>query len=376
MASDSSTAPRHAPAPAPAPLTGTALPAKYFTDPAVFARARARIFFRTWQFACHASQVQNAGDYFAFTVCGESLFVMRGRDAKLRAFYNVCRHRGHPLLEDGGGRCANIVCPYHAWSYELDGRLRMAPGANRVAGFDPRNIRLRAVKLEEFLGFVFINFDDDAPALDDSYPGVRAAALALCPDIESRKLAHAFSAREACNWLLAVENYNECYHCPTAHRSFTEGVIDPASYNIAPFGDGGGKCLRHESKAAKSARAWYDMSGSDYASWYLWPAFSLQIYPGRVVNSYHWRPLTVDATEVHRAWYSNDGAVDDALQTVIDLDRETTFAEDVKLVSGVQLGVASRGFAPGPLMIDPNGGIGNEFSIACLHVWMREAVDD
>jgi len=371
MSSDSSTA--------PPPLTG--LPAKYFTDPAVFARARERIFFRTWQFACHASQAQRAGDYFALDVCGESLLIVRGRDGVLRAFYNVCRHRGHPLLEDGGGRRARIVCPYHAWSYELDGRLRMAPGADRVAGFDNRRIRLREVRLEEFLGFVFINLDDDAPPLDACYPGVRAAALALCPDIESRRLAHAFSAREDCNWLAAVENYNECYHCPTAHRSFSEGVIDPDSYTIAPFdggdGDGGnGKCLRHQSKAAKSAHAWYDMSGSDYASFYLWPAFSLQVYPGRVVNSYHWRPLAVDATEVHRAWYSNDGAVDDKLQTVIDLDRDTTFAEDVKLVSGVQRGVSSRGFAPGPLMIDPDGGIGSELSIAALHGWLREAVDE
>lgn len=358
--------------PSPRPLTG--LPAKYFTDAALFARARERIFFRAWQFACHASQVRAPGDYFAFNVCGESLFVMRGRDEKLRAFYNVCRHRGHPLVEDGAGKRAAIVCPYHAWSYELDGKLRMAPGAECVAGFDKQNIRLREVRLEEFFGFVFVTLDAGAATLDESYPGVRDAALALCPDIESRAHAFEFSAREQCNWLIAVENYNECYHCRTAHRSFSEGIIDPASYNIAPFGDG--KCLRHQSKATQSARAWYDVSGSDYASFYLWPAFSLQVYPGRVVNSYHWRPLGVDATQVHRAWYSGDGAVDDKLQTVIDLDRDTTFAEDLKLVSGVQRGVSSRGFAPGPLMLNPNGGIDNELSIACLHRWLREAVDD
>ena len=360
--------------PRAAPLTGLA--AQYFTDPAVFARARERIFFRAWQFACHASQTPAPGDYFAFSLCGESLFVMRGRDGNLRAFYNVCRHRGHPLVEDGGGKRATVVCPYHAWSYELDGRLRAAPNANRVPGFDKRNIRLREVKLEEFLGFVFVNLDEQAKPMDACYPGVREAALALCPDIEARALAHAFSAREPCNWLVAVENYNECYHCPTAHRSFAEGIIDPDSYNIALFGDErGGRCLRHESKATKSARAWYDVSGSDYGSFYLWPAFSLQVYPGRVVNSYHWRPLQVDATEVHRAWYSVDGAVDEKLQTVIDLDRDTTFAEDLKLVSGVQRGIASRGFVPGPLMVDPNGGIGNELSIAALHGWLREAVD-
>jgi len=295
MASDASTAQSTPPAAAPVavatppssqPLTG--LPARYFTDAGVFARARERIFYRTWQFACHASQVSGAGDYFAFDVCGESLFVMRGRDGQLRAFYNVCRHRGHPLLDAGAGKRATIVCPYHAWSYALDGKLRKAPGADGVAGFNPQNIRLRAVRLEEFLGFVFVNLDHDAPTLDECYPQVREAALALCPDIASRKLAHEFCAREDCNWLIAVENYNECYHCRTAHRSFAEGIIDPASYNIAPFGvEQGGRCLRH-----------------------------------------------------------------------------------------VQRGVGSRGFSPGPLMVDPNGGINNELSIATLHQWLRAAVDD
>jgi len=358
-----------------APTLGLA--AKYFTDESIFARARERIFFRTWQFACHARHAPAAGDYFAFELCGESLFVMRGRDGVLRAFYNVCRHRGHPLLEPGLGKRAAITCPYHAWSYESDGRLRAAPNAHNIPGFDKRAIRLREARLEEFLGFVFVNLDDDAASMDESYPGVRDAALRLCPDLESRAPAAAHSAREACNWFIAVENYNECYHCPGAHRSFSAGIIDPASYNIAPFGvEQGGRCLRHQSKASKSARAWYDVSGSDYGSLYLWPAFSLQVYPGGVVNSYHWRPLAVDATQVHRGWYSASGAVDDALQTVIDLDRSTTFAEDLKLVSGVQRGVASRGFSPGPLMVDPNGGISNELSIATLHQWLRAAVDD
>lgn len=360
-------------------VPATGLPAQYFTDREIFARARERIFFRTWQYACHISEVREAGDYIAFSLCEQMLLVIRGRDGKLRAFYNVCRHRGHPLVDGNGGRaraaghCETLVCPYHAWSYELDGRLRGAPNARHVAGFERRNIRLREVALEVFLGLVFVNLDERAAPMDACYPGVRDAALALCPDLEARALAHTFAANEPCNWAVAVENYNECYHCKSAHRDFAEGVIDPDSYNIAPFG--GGRCLRHTSRAAGGARAWYDMCDSEYGSFYLWPAFSLQVYPGGVVNSYHWRPLAVDDTEVHRTWYSPRGAVSAQLQKIIDLDRETTFAEDLKLVSGVQRGIRSRGFEPGPLMIDPNGGIGNEHAIAVLHGWLREAVD-
>ena len=352
------------------PATG--LPGAYFTDPGIFRRAGENLFFRTWQYACHASQLPDPGDYISFSIFNQDIFVVRDRDGGLRAFYNVCRHRGHKLLE-GKGRAKTIVCPYHAWSYELDGRLRGAPNARNIPGFDRSGIRLGAVALDEFLGFVFVNLDAGTKPVAECYPGVREAVLALCPDIEALSFAHAHAADEGCNWLVAVENYNECYHCKTAHPDFAEGIIDPDSYDIAPFGDG--RCLRHTSRATRSGRAWYDVSGSGYNSFYLWPAFALQIYPGGVVNSYYWRPLAVDNTEVHRIWYSVGGEVDAQLQKIIDLDRETTFAEDLQLVKNVQRGVENRGYAPGPLMIDPNGGIGNELSVATLHRWLREAVD-
>ena len=114
--------------------------------------------------------------------------------------------------------------------------------------------------------------------MDRCYPGVREAILALCPDIRERSLADEHSTEEGCNWLVAVENYNECYHCKGAHPDFAEGVIDPASYGVLPFGDG--KVLVHSSRPARGDGAWYDVSGSDYGSFYLWPATSIQIYPG------------------------------------------------------------------------------------------------
>ena len=352
------------------PITG--LPGKYFTDHEIFRRARENIFFRTWQYACHVSQVPVAGDYLSFSLFDQDIFVMRDRDGRLGAFYNVCRHRGHKLVEGSGNR-KTIVCPYHAWSYELDGRLRGAPNAHKVAGFDARKIRLATVALEEFLGFIFVNLDAEAPPMDKCYPGVREAILTLCPDFGTRLFAHEYSVDEGCNWLIAVENYNECYHCKVAHPDFARGVIDPHTYNIAPFGEG--YTLRHTSQASASGQAWYDVSGSDYGAFYLWPSTSIQLWPGGVLNGYCWRPLSVEDTEVRRLWYSSDGKVSEQMQKIIDLDRETVFAEDLSLVRSVQRGVNSRGFAPGPLIIDPDGGIDNELSTATLHRWMREAVD-
>jgi len=357
-------------APCTAPVR--ALPARYYTDPALHARALERIFRRSWQYVCHTSQLPEPGDYLAFELTGIDLFVSRGRDGGLRCFHNVCQHRAHTLVE-GSGRTRVLVCPYHAWTYELDGRLRAAPGAKDTPGFDGSAICLSEVRLESFLGFVFVNLDSDARPMADTYPGVAEAVLAHCPDIGTRHFAHAHSAQEFCNWLVAVENYSECYHCGHCHPAFAKGVIDPASYDIQPFGPG--RVLRHTAGAAAGEGKWYDSSGLAYASFYLFPAFSLQIYPGGLVNTYHWRPVAHDDTIVHRGWLSRDGAVDDQLRAVIDLDRETTFTEDLRIVKQVQRGLNSPGYVPGPLVIAAGAcGINSEHSIAALHRWVRETL--
>lgn len=349
-----------------------ALASSYYTDEGTYRRVREQIFFRTWQLAGHISQLKAPGDYLTFAIFDQDLLIVRDRDNELRVFFNVCQHRGHPLLTDSGSTRL-IVCPYHAWTYELDGQLRAAPNAKKVTGFDRRKICLREVRHEVFCGFVFVNLDANAPSMNDAYPGVEEAIREFCPDINQREFVHEHTAEEFCNWLVAVENYNECYHCKVAHPSFAVGVIDPKSYNIYPFGSG--KCLRHDSAPAEGASAWYDTSGSDYGSFYLWPATSIQIYPGGLVNTYHWRPLATDNTRVHRGWYSLDGEISSDLQKIIALDRDTTFTEDLKLVKSVQRGLNNIGYRPGPLIVDPNQGIDSEHSIAALHNWMREAVD-
>lgn len=355
-------------APQPVPL---ALEARFYTDPGLYRDISARILERAWHHVCHASSLPEPGDYHAFTVLDQDLFVVRGRHGALRCFYNVCQHRGHPLV-GGTGRARVLVCPYHAWAYELDGHLRAAPNAKAVPGFDRSRICLTEVRLETFLGFVFVNLDGDAPTMEESFPGVAEAVRAICPDIEDRRFAHEHEAREGCNWIVAVENYNECYHCGHVHRAFSAGVVDPGSYDIQPFGTG--RVLRHQAGAAAGEGAWYKAEGAGYTSFYLFPLFSLQHYPGGLINTYYWRPLAHDDTRVHRGWFSRDGVVDDQIQQVIDLDRETTFAEDLSLVKAVQRGLGSRGYRPGPLVLSPACGIDSEHSIAALHGWIRESL--
>ena len=347
------------------------LEAKYFTDRDLFETIVEEVFYKNWILACHASQLSKPGDYRTLTLYDQDLIIARNQGDELVGFYNVCQHRGHKLA-DGSGNKKLLVCPYHRWSYDLNGKLKAAPNSGKVPGFDSANICLTSIRIENFLGFVFVNLDADCSSMDECYPGIRAELLKLCPDVEQRQYAYHHSADEGCNWLTAVENYNECYHCKACHAEFAKGIIDPGSYSIVPYGDV--KALHHSSLATQSDDAWYDVSGADYGSFFLWPATSIQFYPGGVVNSFSWSPLAVDDVRVFRSFYSNDGKVDETLQKVIDNDRDTTFQEDLDIVKEVQRGLNSRGYNPGPLIVDPEGGIDNELPIQKLHEWLKAAI--
>ena len=344
---------------------------KNYTDDSVFGRVCDNIFFNTWQFACHQSQIPSTGDYHAFSIAGQDLFVIRNTSNEIRCFFNVCQHRGHNLVE-GQGHANLLVCPYHSWSYDTSGRLRAAPGTKKVPGFDASKICLNAVSVDTLCGFVFVNLNPESPSLSQCFPGVESRIRAHCPEIDKRVFAHEFNVTEECNWLVAVENYNECYHCKGVHATFSSGVVDPDSYNISVLDDA--YCLHHKAKAQEGNDAWYDTSGSDYASFFLWPAFSLQIYPASVVNTYHWQPLSTVKTQIHRQFFSETGAIDSDLRNVIDLDRDTTFAEDLDLVKRVQRGMSSRGYKGGPLVLNPDEGVASEHSVAALHRWFQAAL--
>ena len=352
------------------PLLG--LEARYFNDKELYRQIVDEVFFKNWLLACHSSQVDKPGDFLTLKIYDQDILVTRTREGGIKAFYNVCQHRGHKLAT-GSGNKKLLVCPYHSWSYDLNGKLKAAPHSDKVPGFDAAKICLTEIQVENFLGFIFINLDPDCPGMDETYPGVREEMLALCTDLEQRQYAYQHTADEGCNWFVAVENYNECYHCSNCHPSFAKGIIDPASYAIEPYRDI--KVLHHSSKPSQSDEAWYDVSGADYGSFFLWPATSIQFYPGGVVNSFTWRPLAVDDVRVFRTFYSNDGEVDETLHKVIENDRVTTFQEDLDIVKEVQRGINSRGYKPGPLVLNPEGGINNERPIQKLHEWLRAAID-
>lgn len=361
---------------ATAPEPVRTLEPHHYTDTALFRREQAGLLARTWQFAGHLSLVENPGDYFAFEIAGQGLFCVRDHDGAVRAFYNVCQHRAHELVTGSGNR-RFLACPYHAWTYELDGRMKAGPNTRAVPGFRREDICLTAVRTEIFCGFVFVNLDPAAKPMTEWFPGVEAELREFVPHIDTLKPVEWVEIEEHCNWKVSVENYSECYHCAINHPTFATGVIKPETYDIRPQG----YCLRHTTECQNLERMSYPIDldanphAGDYSSWFLWPLFSFQVYPGNVLNTYHWRPTAVDRVTVWRGWYTVDGIDSDIISRLAVQDRTTTVEEDIRLVESVQRGLSSRGYRPGPLVIDPAGGVKSEHSILALKEWLREGFE-
>jgi phenylpropionate dioxygenase-like ring-hydroxylating dioxygenase large terminal subunit len=351
------------------------LPSRDYTAPEVFEAEKTRIFHRTWQFAGHLEALREPGDYVTCAVAGQDLFVIRDRDGELRGFYNVCQHRAHQLVT-GAGRVKRIVCPYHAWTYGLDGRLAGAPNTDKVPGFDASDICLAEVRVETFCHLVFVNLDPDATPLRELTEGLEDEIRALAPRIDDVVLADRVEKDLAANWKVVVENYSECYHCALTHPTFTRGVVDASSYRIVPHG----LYQRHISDGQPAERASYDFDrragGETFAAWYIWPAAAVQVYPGGAVNTFRWRPLSPGRTRVVHDWFFPETPASEDHMALVRQHRETTFAEDVPLVESVQRGLASHGYDRGPLMIDTEGSEKSELPLKALHDLWRQAMGE
>jgi phenylpropionate dioxygenase-like ring-hydroxylating dioxygenase large terminal subunit len=327
--------------------TQRTLDGRFYTAPELFERELDRVFARTWQMVGHVSQLERAGSILTATVGRERVLVTNDGE-QLHAFYNVCRHRGHELVAEGTAHLPTIVCPYHAWTYDLRGSLVRA---RRLSADQLGGICVPRVRVDLLAGFVFVNLDLDARSLAEYAPGVEERVLALAPDAGGRRLTARLRHTFAANWKLAIENYNECYHCPNVHQAFVSGVVDPTSFMITPSGH----IVTHTATAAKATTYELAEVSDAYGSDFIWPVTSIQCYPGRVLNTFRWVPLAVDRTELIREWWFDSDTPTAAQLEIIDLDWTTTVAEDFALMESVQHNMSSRGYVPGPLMVDGSG---------------------
>jgi phenylpropionate dioxygenase-like ring-hydroxylating dioxygenase large terminal subunit len=236
---------------------GRSLPGPYYSDPEVFSRDLRALGATQWLLVDHTSRIPRPGDYFLFSLGSESLIVVRARDGAVHALYNVCRHRGSRICLEETGHLASLVCPYHAWSYSLDGSLRGA--AAMRPDFDKSQYGLRRAHVRLESGFIFLNFATGAPPDFDAF----AARLRpyLAPHrFESAKVAKRAVYPTAANWKLIVENFLECYHCKPAHPTYCS--VHNAD-KILAFGAGPGSASPElAAKFSAKLQAWEDMANS------------------------------------------------------------------------------------------------------------------
>jgi Rieske 2Fe-2S family protein len=204
------------------------LPSSWYREERVFAAEKARIFCREWFCVGREEELAGAGAFRVLDVAGESILLVRNRDGRLRAFYNVCRHRGSRLCRPvtagapahaplGGGLAAGrITCPYHQWTYDLDGRLIAAPWLSGEPGFDKAHFSLYPVGVECWGGFIFVNLTPASAAPLAQQLGPIPARIARY-DMAELRIGYSIGYEVAANWKIVCENYNECYHCGGVH---------------------------------------------------------------------------------------------------------------------------------------------------------------
>ncbi|MCI4340185.1 MAG: aromatic ring-hydroxylating dioxygenase subunit alpha, partial [Thermoplasmata archaeon] len=231
-----------APAEPSAHRSATTPPGRIYHDPAVLATELDSIFYRRWLCVGRAEQLANIGDYLTCQIGSEHLLIVRTPAGEVHGFYNLCRHRGTRVaLEPEGTSAKSFVCPYHAWSYDLDGRLIGAPHTRGLENFDRDEFGLHRVRVEDVGGFLFVNLSRTGPSLADDL-GAFFARFSRVP-FAGLRLGHRQRYEVEANWKLLVENFSECYHCAPVHPNLNRLTPYLSGDNDAYFGTGAGRSL-------------------------------------------------------------------------------------------------------------------------------------
>jgi carnitine monooxygenase subunit len=320
----------------------TTLPYGWYTDPEILRLEQERIFRSTWQYVGHTGQLATPG-YFATEVGRTPIVVTRDREGVLRGLVNVCRHRGHVVAEGEGTR-DTLQCPYHAWTYGLDGRLRAAPRSEEEPDFPQDELCLLPVAVDTWGAFVFANATGDTEPLADALGSLPAQVAELGLDVDSLVHYSRWETEIEANWKIVCENFLECYHCQVAHPGFSELIdVSPEAYLLSNEGR-----LSTQHGPLRTATADDELPRSQFH--FLWPNLEINIFPGRPnISIGPTVPRTPERTyrfldyffgpDVEQTWIDDLMAFDDQVGR-----------EDQALVAGVQRGVASGALERGVLM--------------------------
>jgi len=339
-----------------APLeAASTIPSSWYTDPCIFEFEAQTVFSRSWQFAARVDQLTGAGSYATTEIAGEPIVVVRGSDEKLRGFFNVCRHHAAAVMTEPEGRAHHLRCPYHGWTYSLEGELKGMPDFTGVCNFDRATNGLVPIQTAVFEKWVFARLSGKEPGADltaflgedliQQLSGFNFASL------------HWFQRRRyelKCNWKVFVDNYLDGgYHVPHLHKGL-DSVLDYSKYTIE---NGERFCLQSSPMVATNDEEVGAVRGGPRAFYYwLYPNFMLNYYEGTLDTNLV-RPLAIDRTEVIFDFYFadvSDAARERNLASVTVGDRIQQ--EDLDICESVQRGLNSRAYEAGRLSVRREAG--------------------
>jgi choline monooxygenase len=325
------------------------VPWSWYSDPAILAREMERIFRCSWQYAGHLGELQGPGSYFASATGPVPIVITLDGDGTLRGFINVCRHRGAIVATDARKR-GTLQCPYHAWTYGLDGALRGAPRGGDDPAFDADCMGLVPVSVDTWGPFVFANPDAQAESLSSALGDLPDVVARHGLDVDSLRFNRRVDYEIKANWKIAMENYLECYHCAVCHPGFVE-VVDERRLVLQVGG------MRTSQFAPAHPHSLdgngpLDVRGGMDSQFHLWfPNMKFNVFPGRANLSIGpvWPTSPVTCAGYLDYWFG-DSADQEWIDDLFELDNQVG-AEDTALVEAAQrgssAGIIERGWVLG-----------------------------
>jgi choline monooxygenase len=342
-----------------APERALTLPARYFYDTEIFARERDRIFYPGWHNVAHENELKEPGSFVTFDIFDQSVVVMRGDDGILRAFHNVCQHRGNRLLNERRGKLGSVLrCGYHSWCYGLDGALKSAPRTERLPDFDKAAYGMRPVRLDTLGHFVFVNLDPAARPLAEIAPGAAAEMARYLPDLAGMKLIEEVDVIVPSNWKVIMDNSIEGYHF---------GLSGPVHKDLAALID----FKRYDLKAhdlwwtyigppKENVTAAYGepLAGATWQTdWFfnigIWPNTTFYCFPyADICGVFNMIPLEPEKSLLRFGYYGPDRPMPAVTKACIKWMNEKLGPEDIELNVTTQKGLRSFGYNQGRYLID------------------------
>lgn len=354
------------------PSVSYTMPARFYVSSDIYDMEKEAIFYKTWHYAGHVSQVAEKRSYFTTKIHEQNVFVTRGQDDEVRAFYNVCAHRGHELLE-GAGRKSVITCPYHAWAFDFEGNLVNARNSENVAGFNKCDFSLKPVRMEIFCGMIMINLDPDATPFAEQFDGLEDEIRQYMPSIDTLEFAQRDTFDVASNWKVLVDNFLECYHCAPAHKDFVD-LVDMNSYRTITHKRYSSQCAAAPRTTTSNAFS-FEKGDVDfgYAGFFVWPNFTIWIYPGEAnLSVLQMNPTAPTQTLEYQDWFTKGGKLSPQLKEAADYQKDVLQPEDIGLCESVQRGLSSKAYNQGRFIVDHGK---TELSEHAVHHFQSMVVD-